>query len=65
MKPRELLAKYIGGRDTWEFEGLRPIWDPPEWQKAFNKIREKCWQPKIERVIGESGHVPYDLGYWP
>lgn len=40
MGPRELFAKYIEGRNTWEFEGLRPIWDPPEWQKHFIELEK-------------------------
>jgi hypothetical protein len=62
MKPRLTFAKYVEKKTLWkDIGGSPPIWNPPKWQKRLFTLREKIWQPKIERAIREYSLEDYDV----
>ncbi|MDD5765974.1 MAG: hypothetical protein PHW79_07010, partial [Candidatus Marinimicrobia bacterium] len=56
IKPRLAFIRRVDRRDPYaELPGNPPLWNPPGWQKKLFGIREKLWQPIIDRAIRRNG----------
>lgn len=54
LKSRLFFTRHVERLIPWEdIGGNPPIWNPPKWEKTLFKLREKLWQPKIEKAIKE------------
>jgi len=62
MNIRDKISKLLEKRDYWsELKGYPPIWNPPEWKKKIFRLRERIWEPKINRAIQQYNLTDFDI----
>ncbi|MFA4907109.1 MAG: glycosyltransferase [archaeon] len=62
IKPRLAFIRHVDRREPYrELPGYPPLWNPPHWQKRLFRLREKLWQPIIEKAIRKYGLEDFDV----
>jgi len=62
IRPRVAFIRQVDRRDPYaDLPGYPPIWNPPNWQKKLFRLREKLWEPIIDRAIHENGLDDFDV----